>query len=271
MYFLDPHLNRYNNQVHVVVAGCGGTGGWLAEDLCRVYQAVPEVTLVLVDPDRVEPQNLVRQNFLPGEVDEFKAQALAERLAKKYRRPVAYCPGGFSSYQGPKAIVLGCVDNPAARQEIASTFPHNGLYSRPGWWVDSGNGVNWGQVLVGNSHKDGLGHAFDAETQRCRALPLPTLQRPELLASDPAPIESEDLACAEAIQAGDQSPTINRLMAALTTEVVRRLLAGTCPWMALAADLDLGEVRPTFATPEVVARMMRIPKKRLLTSAQQGR
>jgi hypothetical protein len=199
----------------------------------------------------------VRQNFLPEEVDQFKAQALAERLAQKYRRPVAYCTGGFANYQGYKSVVAGCVDNPAARQEIVS--------SRPGWWVDSGNGANWGQVLVGNAHKEGLQAAFDAATQRCRALPLPSLQRPELLAQEP-PVPDPD--CAEAVQAGDQSPTINRLMAGLTAEVVRRLLAGTCPWMALNIDLDLGEVRPTFATPEVVARMMRIPKTRLLTSTQ---
>ena len=268
MYFLDPRLNRYNNQVHVVIAGCGGTGGWLAEDLCRLYQAVPEVTLVLVDPDRVEEQNLVRQNFLPGDVDQFKAQALAERLAKKYRRPVAYCTGGFAAYQGYKSVVVGCVDNPAARQEISSAFTQNASYAWPGWWIDSGNGANWGQVLVGNVHKEGLGAAFDVATQRCRALPLPSLQRPELLAQEPP---APDPNCAEAVQAGDQSPTINRMMAALTTEVVRRLLAGTCPWMSLAVDLDLGEVRPTFATPEVVARLMRVPKTRLLTSAEQRR
>ena len=47
-------------------------------------------TIVLVDHDRVEPHNLLRQNFYTEDVGRFKSQALADRLARAYRRPVGY-------------------------------------------------------------------------------------------------------------------------------------------------------------------------------------
>ena len=40
-----------------------------------------KATIVLVDHDRVEPHNLLRQNFYPEDVGRFKSQALADRLA----------------------------------------------------------------------------------------------------------------------------------------------------------------------------------------------
>ena len=49
----------------ITVVGCGGTGGFVAEGLCRLFQG-RKATIVLVDHDRVEPHNLLRQNFLRG-------------------------------------------------------------------------------------------------------------------------------------------------------------------------------------------------------------
>ena len=40
------------------------------------------------------------------------------------------------------------------------------------------------------------------------------------------------------------------MMASLVIQVVRRMVAGTCPFMALYLDMDLGTVTPTYATPE---------------------
>ena len=69
----------------ITVVGCGGTGGFVAEGLCRLFQG-REATIVLVDHDRVEPHNLLRQNFYAGDVGQFKSKALADRLAKSLQR-----------------------------------------------------------------------------------------------------------------------------------------------------------------------------------------
>ena len=49
-----------------------------------------------------------------------------------------------------------------------------------------GNAENWGQVLIGNASREQFGEAFDPEIEMCIALPMPTVQRPELLLPPPA-------------------------------------------------------------------------------------
>jgi len=41
-------------------------------------------------------------------------------------------------------------------------------------------------------------------------------------------------------------------MAAIVVEVVRRLIAGTCPWVQLYIDMETGTLVPVLATPETV-------------------
>jgi tRNA A37 threonylcarbamoyladenosine dehydratase len=71
-YRIDPsavgdgtRLARYEREATLVLVGCGGTGGFLAEALCRLLIG-KAARLDLVDPDRVEPHNVARQCFLCG-------------------------------------------------------------------------------------------------------------------------------------------------------------------------------------------------------------
>ncbi len=119
----------------ITVVGCGGTGGFVAEGLCRLFQG-RQANIVLVDHDRVEPHNLLRQNFYPGDVGGFKSQVLADRLAKAYGRPVGYSVYPFREYEdqphehgypGPPAyrdsLIIGCADNALARRAMAECLP----------------------------------------------------------------------------------------------------------------------------------------------------
>jgi hypothetical protein len=119
------------------------------------------------------------------------------------------------------------------------------------FWLDLGNSRDSGQVLLGNATRpEGLRGAFDAERGLCRALPAPSLQRPDLLdAPPPAP----RVDCAAAVAAGDQSRTINQLMAALGAAFVERLLDGRLGWMAAYVDADDGLLRTVAAEPRAVA------------------
>jgi PRTRC genetic system ThiF family protein len=247
----------------VTVVGCGGTGGFVAEGLCRML--APQVRLILADHDRVEERNLLRQNFYPRDVGRFKCQALGERLAAQYRRTVGWSvtPFGesFQRYYPPELIrspiIVGCVDNAQARAGIAKAVGGSQ------WWVDAGNGENWGQVLIGNADRGGLRAAFDEARGICLRLPLPTVQHPELLSPPPAE-EVRPMSCAELMDTGDQDPVINQAMASLVLQVVRRLLLGTCPWMALYLDLGLGTLNPVAAAPENVARVTGLRESQLV-------
>ena len=94
--------------------------------------------------------------------------------------------------------------------------------------------------------------AFDGET--CYLLPAPTLQRPDLLTT--VPDTPPDVDCAAALDLTDQDPTINQMMASWVIHVVRRIVAGTCPFMGLYLDMEQGMVSPAYATPEAVERVM---------------
>lgn len=269
VYRERPQVMVYDRSIAVV--GCGGTGSLVAEGLCRLLLPQREMQLLLIDPDRVEPHNLLRQAFYPGDVGRFKAEVLATRLSKLYGCPIGYSVQAFrrpdsSGYYGDHSgisdarVVIGCVDNPMARAEIAASVEPTR------WWVDSGNAENLGQVLIGNARSpDALQGAFDPEKGICYALPLPTVQRPELLMPNALEVSlpnHEDPDCAEAVQLGGQSAVINQVMAALTLEVVRRLITGTCPWMALYADMQRGELRAVEATPANAARAFGLRSQR---------
>ena len=67
----------------IVLVGCGGTGGFLAEALCRLLLG-RRAALFLVDPDRVERTNVSRQAFDAAHVGRFKSEVLAERLSRRF-------------------------------------------------------------------------------------------------------------------------------------------------------------------------------------------
>lgn len=250
MYTLDNNFAR--SYFTATVVGCGGTGGFVSEGLCRLLP--PHASLVLVDHDRVEERNLNRQGFLREDLGQFKSEALARRLARSHGRPIAYStlPIAAVEIQLP-GLVIGCVDNGPARKDIAAGHRlFNPFYGYVSWWVDAGNGENYGQVLIGNAAE---GAAFDPEKGICRALPLPTIQRPELLAQ--APPRGGDCA-----QIAEQGPTINQTMAALVVEVVRRLIEGICPWMQLYLDMEAGTLHPVLATPEAVEKIVGIKRRK---------
>lgn len=257
---------RAGHGATIVFVGCGGTGGFLAEAVCRLLIG-RAATLCLVDMDRVEPHNVARQAFDPSDIGRFKAEVLAERLARRFHRQVGYSvlpydrelhAQVFDTTRARLNLLIGCVDTAAARRAIAATLderPWSPAYAPPAqpvWWLDCGNGRNAGQVLLGNATRpEGLRRAFDRSQGRCRALPAPGLQRPDLLDAPPAPEPPQD--CAEAAAAGDQGPTINQLMAALAASYVEKLLAGTCAWMASYLDMDDGTLRCVPADPKAVA------------------
>ena len=61
-YYLDNRFLLDNPWITVV--SCGGTGGFVAEGLCRLFTG-REATIVLVDHDRVEPHRVDSRSVGP--------------------------------------------------------------------------------------------------------------------------------------------------------------------------------------------------------------
>jgi|GEM_PF-405757 len=267
----------------IVVVGVGGTGAFVADGLCRLTREFEEIPILLIDPDRVEERNLIRQAFYPSDLGKFKARVVAERLAALYGRRVGFSVTSFTTdiirefhshlegvnesfgqlYPSGKYVgwdlIIGCTDNPGARDDLAHSVQF------PSWWIDAGNGDNSGQVFIGNADKIFLAGSFikgDGDTPgEVIRLPLPTLVEPGLLAAVPEPIL--DLNCAEAVEQNVQSPVINQFMSALVLEFVRRLIAGKLTWLSAYIDMDIGSLRTIDISPTQVAKLMSIPEKRL--------
>jgi hypothetical protein len=192
---------------------------------------------------------------------------LADRLARRFGREVGYSvlpydtelhAQVFGDVRSRLSLLIGCVDNAAARRAIAATLDRGRWsYAGPGstqpvWWLDTGNDRNSGQVLIGNATRpEALRGAFLPAVGLCRALPAPSLQRRDLLDAPPEPRPPLD--CAAAVAAGDQGPTINQVVAAVAASYVEKLLAGACGWMSSYFDLDDGTLRCVAAEPKTVA------------------
>ena len=245
---------------NILVVGCGGTGGFVSEGLCRLLSK-SDIPIILIDHDRVEPHNLVRQHFFEGDVGKFKSQALAERLSRQFGRRIGYSVypyahdlidkeyGDNMVSHMSQGIIIGCVDNVEARRTIAEHFEYGN------WWIDAGNGYSSGQVLIGNSRNlEYLQEAFNEETHEVVRLPLPTLQLPSLLIPPTVPV-TPPRDCAQAIADEEQSPVINQAMATLVLEFLYRLLNRKLTWMGVYIDLEAGTLQTVPAEPQTVARM----------------
>lgn len=251
---------RHEREATIALVGCGGTGGYLAEGICRLLIGC-RADLYLIDPDQVEERNIGRQAFTPRDVGRFKAEVLAERLSERFGREIGYSVLPYdrqlhasvfdrANYQLSRLnLVVGAVDNADARRAIAGTLIGHDL-----WYLDTGNSYNSGQILVGNaSEEHQLEGAFHVEQGLVRTLPAPSLQRPDLLDAPPEPEPRLD--CTEAVIREEQSRIINQMMASLAATFIEKLLSGTLTWMGAYVDLDTGALQTVPADPRTVSEM----------------
>jgi PRTRC genetic system ThiF family protein len=245
--------------IELWIIGCGGTGSFLVQLLCRVALALTaqgrNATLVLVDPDRVEAKNVTRQCFCEAEVGLNKAQTLALRYSAAFGLPIEAIAESFkpsmlwdSRYETLQ-ILCGCVDNAAARHSIAEAIEAPKYHSLEStWWIDGGNSQHHGQVLVGNSKSTDL-ETYSIDTV-CRTLPMPSVQAPDLL--EPRPDEqgpdSSGLSCAEMSLVQAQSLLVNPQVATLMGRYVVDLLNNRLTKFATHFDQQTGTMVSQYIT-----------------------
>jgi len=261
-------------RVALVLVGCGGTGSQLAQTLVHLARLLARnrraVSLLFVDPDVVEEKNTLRQNFGRSEVGRNKAQTLARRYAGAFGLEIAAADVPISrrlletaDAMRPECLTLlfGCVDNSAARRELADVIDRQYFGRAPlRWWIDCGNTEHAGQVLVGNcsdraricapEHLKG-----NALAGGITLVPSPSLQAPTLLQDDltiradalsalsgvenvdgvgaGGVMAPDDLACEDMETTNVQSMMINKEMATLAGRTGLALVTGALKWMGI--------------------------------------
>ncbi len=270
--------------LRLYLIGTGGTGSWLAPHIVRLARFLREanrisVQVTFVDPDVVEPKNVFRQNFGSAEVGAKKAETLALRLGPAWGTEIRVYTGRFDKKMvelqyGDVGVLVGCVDNAAARKSMAEALDHSPYGWGGGWssgdslplprllWLDCGNGENTGQVLLGStSNIKTLRSAFPhfPNSTFCVQLPAPHLQHPDLLEPRTSEVKATKVepapSCAQMVFTGDQSPSINAMVANIAATYLWRMFTDPRGLTTFASycNLEALNVRSRFITPEAVA------------------
>lgn len=279
---LPVRLAEYRT-IRIVQVGCGGTGSHLARMTAACAAALRDrgeaVELVFCDPDRVEAKNVPRQLFAASDIGRSKAAVLAERYSAAWGLAAAIDTAPFSAdrYRSPSydqrlTVLIGAVDNAAARREMARACEANREDALPSvWWIDAGNAANSGQVLVGS----------DVEPRNLRGsirlgaiwrLPAPSAVAPDLLVARDEELADTRLSCAELVAANLQSQTVNAWAATVAGDTLYRLvvsrdLARLATWF----DAKTGTVRSTPTAPREIARAAGIREASLLPRKPRSR
>lgn len=251
--------------VKVVMLGAGGTGAHIAPHLYRLLYALERpVKFIICDGDKVEPKNLVRQNFTQADLGENKARVIAERYSEAFGLETSYAPSFIESaerleelvkpeviYTGryvhngeggllvretvPELVILiGAVDNNRSRKLCHEVF----LQARDLIYIDSGNGEYTGQIVCGVRR---AGKTFYKSVG---------MLYPEV--NDPEDLFPTEVSCAEASVSAPQTIVANLMAAtAVVTMIYNILVMG-----------DNTVQQTTFSTRSVNIRSMQKQPRR---------
>jgi molybdopterin/thiamine biosynthesis adenylyltransferase len=133
-----------------LVAGCGSVGSYVAEQLARSGVG----RLALLDPDRVEPENLSRTAYTAEDLGRAKPAALARRLlaidpgldlALEPRAVEALEPAGLDALVRGADLVVAATDDPAAQRALDRFAYARG---KPALFVGLYAGARGGEVVL---------------------------------------------------------------------------------------------------------------------------
>lgn len=244
---------------HIVIVGCGGTGGYVIPHVARLaYGLVPkgkEIKITLVDPDKVEEKNVLRQNFVESDIGEYKADVLAERYSSAFGLEIAtvteYATAKLLDELWRNAdprvrnsrlplLLIGCVDNNKARREFHKFFkegggtPYGSSYVELIGWLDSGNEKENGQVVLGSFYKGSTYY-----------LPFVTQLYPEILDETKDPKEKE-VNCATRAAEDIQNIFVNLTAATHVLNLVNMIYSAKKTSIHGVEFGLLGATSPTF-------------------------
>lgn len=166
IHFTDSYLLSPHHPVTVLVIGAGGTGSQVVTNLARMDMALQSLGhaglhVTVFDPDTVTEANIGRQLFSGSEIGLNKAVALVSRINRFFGYGWEAEPCRYSMRKGKGCIdtragniILTCTDNKASRLEVwrilkGQRNPGYTAEGTPLYWMDFGNAMATGQVLIG--------------------------------------------------------------------------------------------------------------------------
>lgn len=238
----------FGQTVKVTVIGAGGTGSALIPRLMQLHFALLELghpgglQVTLWDDDVVSKSNIGRQCFFPADVGQHKASLLINRMNNAWGTEwKAVTRRLEAKHEIEPDIVIGCVDSRKGRAAILEAVRSWHCY-----YIDSGNGEDSGQVVLGEIFGRG---------QRSPRLPHVADLFPEMVdvaldAKDDRP----SCSVAEALQ--KQSLVINNAMSQEIFNLLWMLFRhGKLDYTGRFINLKTGVSNPIRVDTEVWKRM----------------
>jgi len=163
----------FKNPLHPItisLIGVGGTGSLVLPRLARMNFGLkqmghPGLMVFSYDDDVVETYNVGRQNFSDCDISKNKAFAITEKCNLAWGTvwealPIKYALGKNMTSN----IHIICVDNAEFRKKYYESSEELTKKKEPYlsnfFTIDCGNGKNFGQVIISDSHKQ-LKNPFD--------------------------------------------------------------------------------------------------------------
>jgi PRTRC genetic system ThiF family protein len=219
--------------ISICLVGCGGTGAEVLRWLAKMNGAMiefghPGFHVTVSDPDVIGRENLFRQPFTERELNLNKASQLVSKINRSYG---TQWQSIYLDWEHPFVedktilksefsynITISCVDNIKTRKQIYNallgTFASNSQSCyRPFFWMDFGNGFDFGQVILSDIVRKG------------DSMPPynPVFKRVFDIYPD-AQDEPEEPSCSLAISLGKQGLFINGQLAVAGMEMFWNLL-----------------------------------------------
>lgn len=171
MHFVPDYLLSPVHPITVNLIGCGGTGSNILANLVALHLSLkalghPGLFVYAFDNDIVTEANAARQLFYPGDVGMNKATCLISRINRSYGLNWTSIPEKYEyemmelTKQNNKKvsltsnITISCVDSVKARKSIGKALKQAAKskqqdHRKPFYWIDTGNGKDFGQVILG--------------------------------------------------------------------------------------------------------------------------
>lgn len=157
--------------IRVILIGAGGNGSAMLTHLARIHTALARgffhpagLQVTVVDPDTVSEANLGRQAFCAADLGLPKAEALVQRINLFYGLRWEASVSRFNTnvrHHTDVPLVITCVDTTAARVQI-----HKVISRWRSYWLDLGNGPDFGQAILGETEGDFMGNGTGTRANR---------------------------------------------------------------------------------------------------------
>lgn len=218
---------------NILIIGLGGIGSMLAEPLCRYLAYKTDLKeITLMDGDRYEAKNILRQRVSREDIGRNKAEVWAQRIAWLFHelrvsaKDIYVSPANIKTLIPDESTIMLCVDNHATRKLVQAHV------------LELKNAV---LISGGNDYTDGNVQVFIKK--RGRALtPAITAYHPEI--AEPIDKRPDELGCDEAVAEKPQLLFANMTAACLMLNAFYAVVENKTPAEEVYFDILKNAARP---------------------------